>query len=505
MAKQYLINTFNSYKGTNIEDTINVTAWLDLIRQSDYSSTIQLAREGKLGYESIKSSVPATTFNFLFNSTKKNKDIKVSTGLMYIDVDDSDLDISNLDKSKIFACYKSFGGKGLGIIVQVEDIELSNFKSFYESIINDLGLSNFYDKCAVKPTQPNALSYDPNLYYNSNSFIYSLSNLEIKNTPPSHVIKKEKKAYTCDGGVKQESNWINDNIEHVVRYSNLDEIPINGEYEVNWDGWDYIVCSVPFKKLTKNKNNYFLTYTSNLVYLNPWITPIHALNVIRKVNYQACNMLVPDSQLKRIVDSIFKYKNDGTLKPQYSWKKRYIVFKGDSKLTKEEKLAFVRKELSARWESTSCQKINDIIDDWDWEKYGKIVQKKIYKNHNVSKKTVEKYWRHFKSFVKDLNKAFKEGMEDLNNSEGQLVSLEDKTLLDEPILSEVLTSFISQDRAYFISEIGRSKSIYERLVQLGDQGNLLLLLNYMEEYWFMGELRIKFKDYFMEQLYSQVA
>ena len=200
MPKQYLINTFNSYWGTDIVDTIEVNEWLDLIRQSDYSSTIQLAREGKLGYKSIKSSVPATTFNFRFNSTKNNEDIKVSTGLLYIDVDDSDLNISNLDKSKVFACYKSFGGKGLGIIVQVENMDLYNFKSFYESIINDLGLNNYYDKCAAKATQPNALSYDPNLYYNSNSFIYSLSNLNIKNTPPSHVIKKENKAYTVDGG-----------------------------------------------------------------------------------------------------------------------------------------------------------------------------------------------------------------------------------------------------------------------------------------------------------------
>lgn len=505
MAKQYLVNTFKSYKGTSIVDTINVTAWLDLIRESDYSSTIQLAREGKLDYETIKRSLPATTFNFLFNSTKKNKDIKASTGLMYIDVDDSDLDILSLDKSKIFACYKSFGGKGLGILVQVEGIELSNFKSFYESIINDLGLSNFYDKNAVKATQPNVLSYDPNLYYNSNSFIYSSSNLHIQNTPPSHVRKKEKKAYTDDGGVNQESEWINDNIEHVVRYDNLGEIPIEGEYEVNWDGWDYIVCSFPFKKVTKGKNNYFLTYTNNLVYLNPWITKGHALSMIRKVNLMACEVPMLESQLVRIVDSIFNYKSDGSLKPQYHWKKRFIVFNKSCKLSREEKNVIVRKENSTRRTDLSTQKLNDIIDDWDWEKYGKIVQDKVIDNHPISKKTVEKYWRHFKSFIKDLNKAFKEGVADLNNPEEQLVIMEEKTLLDEPILSEVLTDFINQDRAYFISEIGRSKSIYDKIIELGDEGNFISLLNYMEEYSFMDELRIKFKDYFMEQLYSQAA
>ena len=384
-------------------------------------------------------------------------------------------------------------------------MDLYNFKSFYESIINDLGLNNYYDKCAAKATQPNALSYDPNLYYNSNSFIYSLSNLNIKNTPPSHVIKKEKKAYTVDGGVKQDSDWINDNIEYVVRYDNLNEIPIEGDYEVNWDGWDYIQCSIPFKKLTKNKNNYFLTYTNNLVYLNPWLTPNHTLNILKKVNPQACNMLVLDAQLKRIVSSIFKYKNDGTLKPQYHRKKRKIVFNSQNKLTKKEKLTYVRKGLSARWEIISCQKINDIIDDWDWDAFGKISQKKIYTNHPVSKKTVEKYWSCFKNFVKDLNTSFKSGLNIVSENDEQEEVVDFIESLEEPKLSNALSEFISLDRAYFIAEIGKSKSIYDKVIELGKQGDLKALLMYMEEFWFMEELRIKFNNYYSQFRYSQVA
>ena len=57
--------------------------------------------------------------------------------------------------------------------------------------------------------------------------------------------------------------------------------------------------------------------------------------------------------------------------------------------------------------TTSIVKIQNILDCWDFEKLGKITQQSIYKNHNVSKKTVEKYYKEYKKEIENLNNIWK--------------------------------------------------------------------------------------------------
>ena len=69
----------------------------------------------------------------------------------------------------------------------------------------------------------------------------------------------------------------------------------------------------------------------------------------------------------------------------------------------EEKMQQVVIEMKKMYADKSCQKINDIITDWDFKLYGKISIRKISDNYPISKKTVAKYWSEFKEFVQELN------------------------------------------------------------------------------------------------------
>ncbi len=63
------------------------------------------------------------------------------------------------------AYYRSFRLQGYNIIVRVDGLTLSNFKSTYEHICKDLGLSEeVYDTCAKKATQFSVLSFDKDIY-----------------------------------------------------------------------------------------------------------------------------------------------------------------------------------------------------------------------------------------------------------------------------------------------------------------------------------------------------
>mgnify|MGYP007117405375 CR=1 FL=1 len=77
--------------------------------------------------------------------------------------------------------------------------------------------------------------------------------------------------------------------------------------------------------------------------------------------------------------------------------------------------------------------------------------------------------------------------------------------IEEHKLSDILIEFISLDRAYFISKIGKSKSIYDRIIELGKQDDFSTLLMYIEEFWFMDEVRTKFLNYYSELSCSHAA
>ena len=401
---QFQINTYENIRKPSIKSTIVIEEWFKLIKSSNYSDDIIKARNGILDYNKTKLSLPCITYNFLFDGYKKDNNIVSSTGLLYIDIDNSEFNINLLDLSKIYSYYHSFGGKGYSIIVKVNNLTTTNFKDTYYDIASVLGITKYIDIQAVKASQFNVLSYDENIYINPSSIGFdsiNTDNYSLNFAPPSIVIKEEKKkTYTIEG----RANNIN------LRFDNLDEIdiPLNEDFITNWEGYEYIKCFIPMKKVSLNRNNFLLSYCTNLVCLNLHIDLEICLEVMRSVNKFGCEVPVDEKQLRRIVTSIFKYKEDGTLKPIYFWKLRKIIFNPNSKLSRSEKLEICRKELSKKLTEKSQIKIYKILEEWDFELYSKITQRNIYNNFPITKKTVEKYWTEFKSYIEILNKNYAE-------------------------------------------------------------------------------------------------
>lgn len=405
-----MTNTFNVYdnmRTPKISNTITIEQWFKLIKKSDFSALIESARPfGKKHpvYEANKAAIPAITYNFTFLANKENVNIIGATGLLYIDIDDVKYDITTLDISKIFAYYKSFGGLGYSVLVKVDGLSLNNYNSTYASVLADLGLSDFYDKGAKKATQYNVLSYDPDLFVNDNSYVFTATNadnnVDIKNSPPSLIINEKKTYMDREGGIY--------NSKTPLRFDNLNEIEFEGNYTFNWDGWTYVNCWLPYKKIQSGKRNTTLiAFLNNYVWLNPQLTYKGALTVMSRINQTKCEELLSHSDINGIVKSIFKYKEAGTLKPKFNSKTRKILFAPQTGLSRDEKLAICRELLAEKNQNISLQKLNGIIAVWDFKKYGKIGQAVIHKNFPISKKTVEKYWSYFKDEVKQLNEDWK--------------------------------------------------------------------------------------------------
>jgi hypothetical protein len=386
----FQINTYESITNPRVVSTTTINDWLNQIKHSEYSEQIINARLNHCDYNTTKASLPCVTHNFLYNGYKKDTNIINSTGLLYIDIDNPEFNISQLDTSKVFSYYHSFGGLGYAILVKVSGLTPNNFKSTYSNITTALGISDYVDVQAAKASQFNVLSYDSNIFIN-----YDCVTFSAVDAPSSDVNQREKKAYT-----PKEGAYLS------IRFDNLDEIEFDGEYTVNWNGYEYIKCFIPFRKITSKRNNMLLSYCSNLVYLNPTISIKRTISIMQSVNLIGCKDPVGDDQLHRIVKSVHKYLKNCTLKPIYFNKPRKIIFSKSSHLNKDDKLGICRSENAIHKTELSKQKLYDIIEGWDFGIHGNITQRAVYGNRNnhISKTTVEKYWHVFKDLVADMNR-----------------------------------------------------------------------------------------------------
>lgn len=420
----YNLNTFKNAGSAKVLSTVAINQWFDSIKNNIYQSLIEEARELKQSlndtqqeivrlkaskikkskieilkctackikaqYDSKKLQLPTIAYNTTFKSYRNTKNVVSTTGLMYLDVDTDGFDIEKIDKSKLFCYYKSVGGLGYTILVKVRDLTIDNYSSTFESVIDNLGIRDFYDKAAKGLVQQSILSYDPNIYINYNSYVFqSIDIIEKKTQPLCNNQKKEE--HIVSVGSK------------IIRYNNLYDFDFDGWDTIsNWnEGFDYVECFQPFNKLTDKRKRTLLSYTTNLVWLNPSLDYYHYINLIQSVNEQICVEPLPDNLIVSMVKSVLKQKNEGKLVPRI--KKRRILFAPFCELSREQKLKIVSKKIRDKFKVEGCGRIDDCIEEWNFESMGKITAKSIAQYAKMNIKTVKKYYYKFKSNINSLN------------------------------------------------------------------------------------------------------
>lgn len=402
------LNHYPNIFSPAITATISPIDWINQIKGSQHVDTINTARQIKLLYNStgnpvfkteynkLKTSLPALTWNATFTDSKSDINFKACSGFMFIDVDDLSFDIKSLDTDKIYTYYKSIGGLGYSLIVKVDGITPDNFHSTFYSITDDLGISKFIDKQAVKLTQSSILSYDTDLFYNPVSFIYSALNVELSIVnqfcTDGHIIslKKEKHNVT----VSTKSNIV---------FNNLDEFDFNGEdYIEDWiNGLAYVFCSKPFKPLTDGRKRYMMNYIRNYVWLNPDASLYQIINSAKLVNLSVSIDSLPTNIIEKQVQAVVKQKNEGKLTPKV--KRRSIIFNPRTLLTKDEKAKIRAERQSQYYTDLTLPEMYVVIEDWNFQSNGKITIRSVATATGFAASTVSNYWHHLKEYVKGEN------------------------------------------------------------------------------------------------------
>lgn len=395
------INQFKNVKNSFIDKNITIDEILSTIKDGDSNRETILAIR-KLGksstvYQKTKTHyIPTFRFNFKFEGKASNETIIEPTGLIYIDVDDSTcIDLTN---PYIYASWKSLSETGLGILVKVDGLSLSNFKDTYREIGVMLGV--MMDIGAGKATQQNVLSYDPDIYVNKSSFTFQAINKKVSSSVIQEGEKRERLITVNDTFLNSEK----------IRFNNI------GDYFKDTDG-DYIVFNekknlcIPFipKRIhVGNRNTIMFGVLSQYALLNPTMENgflIKCANVINNCFIQKYE----EEKIKSIVAGVIKKRSEGTLEP-YLNKERKIIFNPNKKISPKEKQKTTA-ILMGKIKTDKTQKnINNTIDDWNFQIDGKITQEKIAEKLNKSLATIKRNWSPFKEFVCKQNITFKESI-----------------------------------------------------------------------------------------------
>jgi hypothetical protein len=133
---------------------------------------------------------------------------------------------------------------------------------------------------------------------------------------------------------------------------------------------------------------------SNIAYLNKDIEFDTLLKYLIIQNNLKLVQPLPNQIIINITKSVYSKMVDGTLKP-FQKKKRSILFNSKTSMSKNEKLEISRTLLAEKRRNESISKIEETINNWNFDEQGKISIRKISKISNMSKTTIQKYINHF--------------------------------------------------------------------------------------------------------------
>lgn len=400
-----MISVFQSIKkSSNVLKEVPLSDFLNEIQGGNNKELIENIRYiyslgQKEKYNQLKQTkLPAYNLNFTFEGNRRNNLIKSNSGYIYIDID-GDTDI-NLNHPLIYSSWLSLSGTGRGLIVKVNNLTKTNFKYNYQIICEELEIEG--DLNASKPTQLTVLSYDSNIYINSNSDLWEAKNdIKTNEVLPHHVVNfnNTSTVYNVLG-----------HFENRLRFDNVNEYidTIDFQGKLVFDAINKIYLSKVYHEfiiLEGNRYSRLNAQAYQLRTLNPNINENQLSEFMFSQNRFRCRPPLNDFEITLIINNVMKIPQTSLI-PRKNYPRRFF-FNPSYDLSRRHKRSLVMKGVNKKRSKISIEKIRRVIKSWDVTNSGRITNKKLTTNSGLNKKTVEKYKFHFKSEIEKINASIK--------------------------------------------------------------------------------------------------
>jgi hypothetical protein len=390
------LNLWPNIRSAQTTQQITINQWCSWIQSSDHKAEIEAARclgKSHPFYHQLKQQLPAVTFNFQFDGSRRNQNITESTGFLYLDFDCDTQEKAKQIKQRlvrnsfVFATWLSLSQQGVAAIVRVKGITTTNFKQEYLEICKELGLEREIDQMAIKCTQQTVLSYDPEIYINTKSKIKKCKTPNIKKTNSTYI-----RSFTL-----LETEFV-DAFDSLIweRHLPLDEYTqtvVRNRPEVFFRAYWPFEARGRWRKINQGeRNSVFSKLINNLAILNP----NKASQVLRVCNWFNQNWTITPyayAELKSMVDWAYK----ANLQPVCtSIKSTWIHPKCKNKL----------KELGKSRQAESKLKIELFLSEWLCTDK-KITKRLISQETGLSRPTIDKYIINYEQEINEHNKKCK--------------------------------------------------------------------------------------------------
>lgn len=392
-----MISCFEHLKSSTVLKEIDIYEFVEAVKNPDSKTQKRIEQtrcyyyKCKETYNALKEKLPCFAFNFRFKEKRRNDNIIEPTGLIYLDVDKStDIDLKN---PYVFASWLSISNNGRGILVKVNCLTIDNFKDTYLAIAKELNID--VDIRAAKPTQPTLHSFDKDIYFNEGSVTWICDNSSyLENTPstPLNIIKKRKG-----------NDVIGENL--ILRFNNFDEVDFKDKEYLYFKDEKKLMASVVIPKKIKvgSRNPILSPIAYQIRALNPCITFVHLKALIESVNINCCKPPLKDKEVYSIVKSVMSLED---VEPILNCLRRFL-FNPVFNLTHKQKMKIVNTKNGQALSEKTIKEIAKFIDNWDVKRQGSISQTKLKVVTGKSIGTIEKYYKLFKSQIKDIKEQYK--------------------------------------------------------------------------------------------------
>lgn len=356
----------------------------------------------------ILSWIPSANFKEL--SSYKEEDIETLTGFQYFDLDNiqqpETIKHTLTANPYITAIWKSCSGRGLGVLVQVEGLTISNYREVYKQIGKEffnLEEGNLDENC-INPGRKNCLGYDPEIYVNPSAISYNPKSGS-KPYYNKELIGGSIVALTSGSEIIQACLQSWNNLPAGIRYQPIffdnqvmrDECNSNTFYRVYPEGKTFYPVYRKKGEVIRigQRSKTMLSICTRLMLNNSTLlkSDINSLTILyarlKGINNSWLEEPLTEQELLKIVVSCYTKLLQGKLTS--SWGKTYNIAWGyGNSYTVKEKLkisASIGRQLKKEKNSI---KINQVYNQL-LEQGKKPTQKQISKLSGISERTIRKH------------------------------------------------------------------------------------------------------------------
>lgn len=391
--KDVRIHYFPSVRSKYSSRTIALGDFLGLAQFTSVIKDIRSGNQNSTEYNKLKKKLPIVLFNVGTNGGKKDVDVKSFNPFLYLDVDK--IDTAHFDEVKqeilrvfpaVLMCWRSCGGRGLGILIHTTGIGDHNWPSIRDHFAQFAFHGYRFDPKCFTRTRPTFVSIDEEAYINWDAPALDLSHLTATQSyempPPSPKDKTPENA-----GMGKHGG---------LRFSNIDSFFTGNDHDTPYllfpDGVTIIQVERSYRKVTAGDRNAFIF--RNLVrirHLNPTLPYSVLTTFARKLN-DRCAPRLDDEEVSGIANKVYFNKY-----PAFPNRRRKILFNPRIKKSAIQKQSDARRAMNQVKGEQTAARIYKFIEEYAGER--KLTNRMIMMGTGIPLRTVERHTKQFREII----------------------------------------------------------------------------------------------------------